>query len=53
VSNFAVLSWREQVTYKWNDDDDVIDKQSELDCYSVSLLKHQSANTHGASLGHI
>jgi hypothetical protein len=46
-SNFSAISCREQVHFQWDDDDD------ELDFYSVSLLKQQSADRHVAPLGHI
>jgi hypothetical protein len=39
-SNFSAISCREQVHFQWDDDDD------ELDFYSVSLLKQQSADRH-------
>ena len=43
--------------YQWEDDDDevcfVIDQHAELDFYSASLLKQQSADRHVAPLKHI
>ena len=39
-----------------NDDDEVgyvLDKHDELDCYSASSLKQQSADRHVAQIGHI
>jgi hypothetical protein len=41
---------------QWNDDDDVhfvLDQHAELDFYSASSLKQQSAGRHVAPLGHI
>jgi hypothetical protein len=41
---------------QWNDDDDVhfvVDQHAELDFYSASSLKQQSAGRHVAPLGHI
>jgi hypothetical protein len=49
------ISWREHVTYQW-DDDEVrfdLDQRAELDCYSASSLKQLSASRHVAPLGHI
>jgi uncharacterized protein YcaQ len=40
--NFSAISWREQVTIWWDDDDNVhfvLDEHTELDFYSVSSLK--------------
>ena len=42
MSNFSAISWREQVTIWWDDDDNVrfvLDEHTELDFYSVSSLK--------------
>ena len=62
--NFSAISWREQVNFQWEDDDDddddddkevrfVLDQHAELDFYSASSLKQQSAVRHVAPLGHI
>ena len=54
-SNFSAISWREQVNFRW-DDDEVrfdLDQHAELDFYSASSLKQQSAGRHVAPLGHI
>ena len=49
------LSWREQVNFEWDDDEVrfVLDQHAELDFYSASSLKQQSAGRHIATLGHI
>jgi hypothetical protein len=50
------MSWREQINFQWDDDDEirfVLDQHSELDFYSASSLKQQSAGRHVAPLGHI
>jgi hypothetical protein len=49
------LSWREQVNFQWDDDEVhfVLDQHAELDFYSASSLKQQSAGRHVAPLGHI
>ena len=49
------ISWREQVTYGWDDDHDVhfvLDQHAELDFYSTSSLKQQSAGRHVAPVWH-
>ena len=49
------ISWREHVTYQW-DDDEVrfdLDQRAELDCYSASSLKQLSASRHVAPIGQI
>ena len=48
MSNFSAISW-------WNNDDVliVLDQHAELDFYSASSLKQQSAGRHVAPLGHI
>ena len=55
MSNFSAISWRDQVTFRR--DDDVIlfalDQHTLLDLYSASSLKQQSAGRHVAPLGHI
>jgi predicted alpha/beta hydrolase len=55
--NFSAISWREQVNFQWDDDDDegrfVLDQHAELDFYSASSLKQQSTSRHVAPLGHI
>ena len=50
------MSWWEQNNFQWDDDDEirfVLDQHSELDFYSTSSLKQQSAGSHVAPLGHI
>ena len=51
------MSWREQVNFQWDDDDDevrfVLHQHAELDFYSASSMKQQSAGRHVAPLGHI
>ena len=53
----SAISWREQVNFQWDDDDDdvrfVLDQHAELDFYSASLLKQQSAGRHVTPLRHI
>ena len=53
-SNFSAISWREQVNFQWDDDEVrfVLDKHAELDFYSASLLKQQSAGRHVAPRRH-
>jgi len=55
LSNFSALSWREQVNFQWYDDEVcfVLDQHAELDFYSASSLKQQSADRHVTPLGHI
>jgi hypothetical protein len=45
----------EQINFQWDDDEVcfVLDQHAELDFYSASSLKQQSADSHVASLGHI
>ena len=54
-SKFAAISWREQVNFQWDDDEVrfVLDQHTELDFYSASSLKKQSAGRQVAPLGHI
>ena len=51
----SAISWREQVNFQWDDDEVrfVLDQHAELDFYSASSLKQQSAGRHVAPLGHI
>jgi hypothetical protein len=44
-----------QVNFQWDDDEIyiVLDQHAELDLYSASSLKQQSAGRHVAPLGHI
>jgi hypothetical protein len=55
LRNFSAISWREQVNFQWDDDEvrSVLDQHVELDFYSASSLKQQSAGKHVAPLGHI
>ena len=51
---FKAISWREQFNFQ-RDDDEVhfaLDQNAEVDFYSVSPLKQQSADRHVAPLGH-
>jgi hypothetical protein len=52
--NFSAISWREQVSFQWDDDEVhfVQDQHAELDFYSVSSVKQQSAGRHVVPLGH-
>jgi len=52
---FSAISWREQVNFQWDDGEIhfVLDQPAELDFYSASSLKQQSADRHVAPLGHI
>ena len=54
-SNFPAISWRQQVNFQWDDDEVrfVLDQHAELDFYSASSLKQQSAVRHVAPRGHI
>jgi len=49
-----VISWREQVNLQWDDDEVrfVLDQHAELDFYTASSLKQQSAGRHVTPLGH-
>ena len=49
------ISWREEVNFQWDDDEVhfVLDQHAELDFYSSSSLKQQSAGRHVDPLGHI
>ena len=51
----TAITWWEQVNFQWDDDEVsfVLDQQPELDLYSASSLKQQSADRHVAPLGHI
>ena len=47
-----------RVNFQWDDDDDddfrfILDDHAELDFYSASTLKQQSAKRHVVTLGHI
>ena len=52
---FSAISWREQITFWWNENDVrlVLDHNAELDFHSTSSLKQHSAARHVASLGYI
>jgi hypothetical protein len=46
--------WREQVNFQWDDEVHfVLDQHTELDFYSASSLKQQSADKHVPPLRHI
>jgi hypothetical protein len=49
------ISWRKQVNFQSDDDEVrfVLDQHAELDLYSASSLKQQSADKHVALLGYI
>jgi hypothetical protein len=55
VSANSAISWREQVNFQWEYDEVrfVLDQHAELDVYSASSLKQQSAGRYVAPLGHI
>jgi hypothetical protein len=55
LSKFAAISRREQGNFQWSDDKVrfVLDQHAELDLYSASSLKQQSADRHVALLGRI
>ena len=56
MSNCSAIAWREQANFQWDDDDQVrfvLDQHAELDLYSASLLKQQSASRRVAPLVHI
>jgi hypothetical protein len=48
------MSWREQIDFQCDDDEVhfVLDKHAELDFYSASSLKQQSAGRHVPPLEH-
>jgi hypothetical protein len=50
--NFTAISWREQVSFQWDDDEVhfVLDQHAELDFHSASSLKQQSAGRHGCKI---
>ena len=52
---FLARSWREQVNFQRDDKEVrfVLDQHAELDFYSASSLKQQSAGRHVTPLGHI
>ena len=55
IHHFSAISWREQVNFQRDDDEVcfVLSQQVELDFYSASSPKQQSAGRHVAPLGHI
>jgi hypothetical protein len=52
MNNFSAISWRDQVTFRRDDDVIlfVLDQHTLLDLYSASSLKQQSAGRHVAPL---
>jgi hypothetical protein len=54
-ANSSAMSWREQINFQWDDDEVcfVLDQHAELDFYSASSLKQQSAGKHVPPLRHI
>ena len=58
MSNLSAISWREQVTSWWDDDDDVrfvLDQHVELDFYRAiySSLKQHSTSGHVVLLAYV
>jgi len=57
MSKSSAISWREQVTFWWDHDDDarfVLDHHDEENFYSSAIsLKQQFVDRHVATLGHI
>ena len=56
IQQYFSWSWQEQVNFQWDDDDEVhfvLGQHTELDFYSASSLKQQSAGRHVAPLRHI
>jgi hypothetical protein len=55
LSNFSPILWREQVNFQWDDNEVrfALDQHAELDFYSASSLKQQSADEHIVPLWHI
>ena len=56
MSNFSAILRREQVTFWWDDNDDVLfilDLYAEMNLHSASSLKRQFAVKHVPSLEHI
>ena len=51
----STISWQEHVSLQWDDDDVrfVLGQHVELDLYSASSLKQQSAGRHVTPLQHI
>ena len=54
-SNFPAISWREQVSFRSKDNEVrfVLDQHAQLEFYSTSSLKQQTAGKPVAPLGHI
>jgi hypothetical protein len=52
---FSAMLWREQVNYQWDDDGVrfVLDQHAELELYSASSLRQQSAGRNVTPFGHI
>jgi hypothetical protein len=55
MNNFSAISWREQVTFQWDDDEVhfVLDQHTLLDFYSDSPLKKQSVGRNVTPFWHI
>ena len=51
----SAISWQKQVNFQWDNDEIrfALDQHAELDIYSASALKQQSAGKHVVPLGHI
>ena len=54
---YLAISWREQVTFRQDDDDDdvriILYQEAFLNLYSIMSLKQQSVSRHMTPLGHI
>ena len=55
IHQFSAISCREQVNFRRDDDEVrfVLDQNADLNFYSASSLKQQSAGRHVAPFGHI
>jgi hypothetical protein len=55
IQQFSAIPWRKQVNFQWDDDEVcfLLDQHAELDFYSASSLKQQSACRDVTPLGHI
>jgi hypothetical protein len=51
---FSAITWREQVNFQWDDAEVRFELDQQLEFYSASSLKQQSAGSrHASPLGHI
>ena len=55
MSNYSAISWWEQVTFRWDDNDVhfVLSEHSLLDLYSAISLKNSAQVDHVTPVGHI